>query len=107
MAQTNSKSEFSSKPVWMITGCSTGFGRALAEYLLEKGYRVVATARNPEALLDLAKKGDALVLMLDVTDQAQIAAAVKAAEERFGDIDVLVNNAGIGYFAAVEESDDN
>jgi NAD(P)-dependent dehydrogenase (short-subunit alcohol dehydrogenase family) len=94
------------KPVWLITGCSTGFGRELAKHVLERGYRTVVTARNPGEVSDLAAKGEALVLELDVTDQGQVGAAIKAAEEKFGRIDVLVNNAGIGYFAAVEESED-
>jgi NADP-dependent 3-hydroxy acid dehydrogenase YdfG len=95
------------RPVWFITGCSTGFGRELAAHLLAAGYRTVVTARNPAALNELASHPNALVLKLDVTDQAQIDAAVKAAEDHFGRIDVLVNNAGLGYFAAVEESEDD
>ena len=94
------------EPVWFITGCSTGFGRELATHLLERGFRTVVTARNPEDVQDLACKGKALVLKLDVTDQEQVDAAIKTAEEKFGHIDVLVNNAGIGYFAAVEESEE-
>ena len=94
------------KPVWFITGCSTGFGMQIAKHVLELGYHVVVTARDPDDIRDLAKLGDALVLKLDVTDRSQVEAAVKAAEEHFGGIDVLVNNAGIGYFAAVEESDE-
>jgi NAD(P)-dependent dehydrogenase (short-subunit alcohol dehydrogenase family) len=93
-------------PVWFITGCSTGFGRELATQALERGYRVVVTARKPDEVEALAAKGEALVLKLDVTDQSQIDAAIKAAERQFGGIDVLVNNAGIGYFAAVEESEE-
>jgi NAD(P)-dependent dehydrogenase (short-subunit alcohol dehydrogenase family) len=94
--------------VWFITGCSTGFGRDLARYVLESGYRVVVTARKPEVLKEeFASSERALVLKLDVTDSAQINAAVAAARERFGRIDVLVNNAGIGYFASVEESEEN
>ncbi len=92
-------------PVWFVTGCSTGFGRHLAEHLLAQGERVVVTARRTEDVADLAAKGDALVLGLDVTDHAQIAVAVATAERHFGRIDVLVNNAGIGYFGALEESD--
>ncbi len=95
------------KSVWLITGCSTGFGRELAKQALERGYRVVVTARNPAEVSDLAAAGEALVIKLDVTDQRQIEAAVKAAEEKYGRIDVLVNNAGIGYFAAVEESEED
>jgi NAD(P)-dependent dehydrogenase (short-subunit alcohol dehydrogenase family) len=96
------------KPVWFITGCSTGFGRALARHALDRGYRVVVTARNPAEVEDLAagRQERALVAPLDVTQPTQIAAGVAAAEARFGRIDVLVNNAGIGYFGAIEESDD-
>ena len=107
MATTNSKSATTEQPVWFITGCSTGFGRELAKHVLELGYRTVVTARNPDEVNDLTAKGEALVLKLDVTDQGQIDAAVKAAENKFGRIDVLVNNAGIGYFAAVEESEED
>ena len=92
--------------VWLVTGCSTGFGRELARQALAQGYRVAVTARDPAEVEDLAGHGEALVLKLDVTDPAEIAAAVAATQERFGRIDVLVNNAGIGYFAAVEEGED-
>lgn len=74
--------------------------------MLELGYRVVVTSRDPGDVRDLAEFGDALILKLDVTDRSQAEEAVKAAEEHYGGIDVLVNNAGIGYFAAVEESDE-
>lgn len=94
------------KAVWLITGCSTGFGRELARQVLESGYRTVVTARKPEELSDLAALGESLILPLDVTKQDQIHAAIQAAEEKFGSVDVLVNNAGIGYFAAVEESEE-
>lgn len=97
----------SDKPVWFITGCSTGFGRQIATHVLELGYPTVVTSRDPDDISDLAELGDALVLELDVTDRKQAEAAVKAAEDHFGRIDVLVNNAGIGYFAAVEESDED
>jgi NAD(P)-dependent dehydrogenase (short-subunit alcohol dehydrogenase family) len=107
MTTKNKKSAITEKPVWFITGCSTGFGHELAKHALERGYRTVVTARNPDKVKDLAAKGEALVLKLDVTDQGQIDAAIKAAEEKFGRIDVLVNNAGIGYFAAVEESEED
>ncbi|MFN0000585.1 MAG: oxidoreductase [Burkholderiaceae bacterium] len=94
--------------VWFITGCSTGFGRELARRVLARGARAVVTARDKAGVADLAQ-GHAdrcLALDLDVTDPAQIGAAVQAAQERFGRIDVLVNNAGYGYQAAVEEGDD-
>jgi len=102
----NKKIQESGKPVWFITGCSTGFGRQIAKQVLELGYRAVITSRDPEDVQDLAEHGDALILKLDVTDRSQAEQAVKAAEEHFGGIDVLVNNAGIGYLAAVEESDE-
>jgi NAD(P)-dependent dehydrogenase (short-subunit alcohol dehydrogenase family) len=94
-------------PVWLITGCSTGFGRELARQVLERGHRCVVTARSPESVRELAAgHGDrALVQRLDVTDAAEVDAAARAADEAFGGVDVLVNNAGVGYFGAVEESD--
>ena len=95
-----------SKPVWFITGCSTGFGRELVKQLLDAGYPTVVTARKPDDIKEFAGHKNALILKLDVTDQAQIDAAVQAAEAHFGRIDVLVNNAGIGYFGSVEESED-
>jgi NAD(P)-dependent dehydrogenase (short-subunit alcohol dehydrogenase family) len=93
---------------WLITGCSTGFGRELARAVLDRGYRAVVTARDPGSVREFAAAyGDrALVQRLDVTDAAQVGAAVRAAEEAFGGVDVLVNNAGVGYFGAVEESDE-
>ncbi|QHC64160.1 SDR family NAD(P)-dependent oxidoreductase [Rathayibacter festucae] len=92
---------------WLITGCSTGLGRALATAVLAHGDRVVVTARDVESVRDIAEAhpDSALALALDVTDDGQVAAAVDAAEERFGGIDVLVNNAGYGYRAAVEEGE--
>ena len=104
MATIQSKQTATEKPVWFITGCSTGFGRELAKYTLGLGYRVVVTARHHADIKDLADLGDALILKLDVTHKGQISAAIKTAVKKFGHIDVLVNNAGIGYFAAVEES---
>lgn len=100
------KSKQSENPVWFITGCSTGFGRQIAQHVLKLGYRVVVTSRDPKDVQDLAELGDALILKLDVTDRSQAEEAVQAAEDHYGGIDVLVNNAGIGYFAAVEESDE-
>lgn len=99
----------SSTPVWFITGCSTGFGRELARLVLARGWRAVVTARNPEQVADLVKgyEDNAIALKLDVTDESQVAAAAKAAQDRFGQIDVLVNNAGYGYLAAIEEGEDS
>ena len=98
----------SDAPIWFITGCSTGFGRALAALLLEQGKRVAVTARNPADIQDLVDgRGDtALALRLDVTKPDDVSAAAAAALAHFGRVDVLVNNAGIGYFAAVEESEE-
>jgi NAD(P)-dependent dehydrogenase (short-subunit alcohol dehydrogenase family) len=95
--------------VWFITGASRGFGREVAEEALRRGDEVVATARNADTLQDLvAQYGDhVLAVPLDVADRQQIDAALTAAYERFERIDVLFNNAGIGYFAAFEESDDD
>jgi NAD(P)-dependent dehydrogenase (short-subunit alcohol dehydrogenase family) len=93
---------------WLITGCSTGLGRAFAEAVLARGHNAVVTARDVSKVQDLADAhpDDALALALDVTDDAQVTAAVAAAEKRFGSVDVLVNNAGYGYRAAVEEGED-
>ena len=93
---------------WFITGCSTGIGREIARAALEAGHSVAVTARDAAAVADFAEEfGDrAIALPLDVTDRDQITAAVAATEEAFGGIDVLVNNAGYGYMAAVEEGDD-
>jgi NADP-dependent 3-hydroxy acid dehydrogenase YdfG len=96
------------KPVWLITGCSSGIGEALARQLLESGVRVAATARNTKGIADLARAypDTALALALDVTHRTQIADVVAACERRFGAIDVLVNNAGYGYYASIEEGDE-
>ena len=91
---------------WFITGTSSGFGRILTEQLLAQGHRVAATLRRPEALDDLrASAGDRLwVEQLDVTDAAAARRVVDAAFDALGTIDVVVNNAGYGVFAAVEEA---
>lgn len=91
--------------VWLITGSSRGFGRALAEAVLQSGDQLVATARKPEQLSDLAAKyGDRVrTVALDVTDEAAADRAVKAAVDAFGRLDVLVNNAGYGDVGSVEE----
>jgi NAD(P)-dependent dehydrogenase (short-subunit alcohol dehydrogenase family) len=92
-------------PVWFITGCSTGFGREVAKQVIAKRWPVVITARNKRQVDDLT--GDnVLPLALDVTKQDEIDAAVKAAKDRFGRIDVLVNNAGYGYMSSIEEGED-
>jgi NAD(P)-dependent dehydrogenase (short-subunit alcohol dehydrogenase family) len=98
----------STTPVWFITGCSSGFGRALAERVLRHGHRCIATARNPEQILDLARAypDTSMTLALDVTDDKQRRDAVARAEEAFGSTDVLVNNAGHGYSAAIEEGEE-
>lgn len=95
----------SDTPVWFISGCSTGFGRELAKLVLARGWRAVVTARDADRVADLAKGAEdrALALSLDVTEQAQIDDAVAQAKAKFGRIDVLVNNAGYGYQASVEE----
>lgn len=93
---------------WLITGCSTGLGRALAEAVIGAGHNVVVTARDATRVADLADAAPDRVLpvALDVTDDAQVTAAAEQAQERFGGVDVLVNNAGYGYRSAVEEGDD-
>lgn len=91
--------------VWLITGSSSGFGRALAEAALAAGHRVVATARRPEVLAKLAARypETCRALRLDVTQSEQVKAAVAGAVEVFGRIDVLVSNAGYGLIGALEE----
>ena len=93
---------------WLITGCSTGIGREIARAALEAGHSVAVTARNVDAVADFVDQfGDrALALPLDVTNRDQITAVVGEVEKTFGGIDVLVNNAGYGYMAAVEEGED-
>lgn len=97
-----------SAKIWFITGSSSGFGRALVEEALRRGDSVVATARSPEALADLAQAAPDRVLLqpLDVTQPAQIQAAVAAGIARFGRLDVVVNNAGFSILGAVEETTD-
>ncbi|WP_339308012.1 oxidoreductase [Paenibacillus sp. FSL R5-0519] len=92
--------------VWLITGCSTGFGRHIAEQAIDAGYKVVVTARNVDQITDLTAghEDHVLALPLDVTNSEQIRYVVDRTIEKFNRIDVLVNNAGIGYFSSVEES---
>lgn len=93
-----------SSPVWLISGCSTGFGRELAQQTIARGFKVVVTARDTASIADLVEGHDnALAVALDVTRQASIDQAVSAALDAFGTIDVLVNNAGYGYQSSVEE----
>ncbi|MDB5702295.1 MAG: short chain dehydrogenase [Sphingomonadales bacterium] len=93
---------------WLVTGTSSGFGKAIAREVLDRGGRVIATARDPGSVADLvAEYGDrVLPLALDVTDKAQIAAAI-VRSDAFGGVDVLVNNAGYGFLGGVEESSED
>jgi NAD(P)-dependent dehydrogenase (short-subunit alcohol dehydrogenase family) len=91
---------------WFITGAASGFGLSFSRYALSKGYNVVATARDPGRLAALQAEAPERVLLaaLDVNDRASVAAAVTAAQQRFGRIDVVINNAGYGIVGAVEET---
>lgn len=95
-------------PTWLITGCSSGLGKSFARAALEAGFNAVITARSIQALDELVSvyPETALATELDVTDKTAIARVVKQTQDRFGAIDVLVNNAGYGYRGAVEEGDD-
>jgi NAD(P)-dependent dehydrogenase (short-subunit alcohol dehydrogenase family) len=99
---------FALMSTWLITGCSTGLGRALTEAVIGAGHNAVVTARDVTRVADLTDGSPERVLpvALDVTKPEQVAAAVERAQERFGGVDVLVNNAGYGYRAAIEEGDD-
>ena len=94
--------------IWLITGCSTGFGRALALEALKQGNKVGVSARKTEDIKDIIDQypKTAIAIQLDVTNETEIASAVAMMTQHFGRIDVLVNNAGIGYFGAIEESED-
>jgi len=94
---------------WLVTGCSSGIGRHIALAALARGHRVAVTARRTEAVEDIvaAHAERAIALPLDVTDKSQISRAVAETERHFGRLDVLVNNAGYGYMAAVEEGEDD
>lgn len=95
--------------VWFITGCSTGFGRELAKEVLSLGYKAVVTARKTKDVEDIVAgfPNTAIALQLDVTNKEAIHQSVADAVAHFGTIDVLVNNAGIGYFGAIEESEED
>ncbi len=90
----------------LITGCSSGFGRATANHFLARGWNVVATMRAPQPSL-FAESERLLVTALDVTNPDSVATAIAAAIARFGRIDVLVNNAGVGMLSAVEATPDS
>lgn len=94
--------------VWFITGCSTGFGRELAKLVLELGYKAAVTSRNVDDVKDIVARfpGSAIAVKLDVTKHDEIKSSVEKAFGTFKRIDVLVNNAGIGYFGAIEESEE-
>lgn len=96
-----------SPTVFFLTGASRGLGRAVAAAVLDAGHQLIATARNPESLDDLlaAHPGQVLASALDVTDTAAAEAAIAAGRERFGRIDVVVNNAGYADLAAIEDVD--
>jgi NAD(P)-dependent dehydrogenase (short-subunit alcohol dehydrogenase family) len=95
--------------VWLITGCSTGFGRELAQLVLKQGYKAGVASRNTDDVKDIIADypDTAIALKLDVTKPDEVTSAVKTIKDKFGTIDVLVNNAGIGYFGAIEESEED
>jgi NAD(P)-dependent dehydrogenase (short-subunit alcohol dehydrogenase family) len=101
-------SDSSASRVWFITGCSSGFGRALSEKVLARGDRLIATAREPNQLASLVEshRENCRVFALDVTDTAQISSVVAQGAEAFGRLDVVVNNAGYGIVGAFEETSD-
>jgi len=95
--------------VWFITGCSTGFGRELAKHVLESGHKAVVASRKTDDVKDIVADypHTAIAVQLDVTKADEIKSSLEQAKAKFGQIDVLVNNAGIGYFGAIEESEDD
>jgi NAD(P)-dependent dehydrogenase (short-subunit alcohol dehydrogenase family) len=110
MSETKSQqtNDSNNNRVWFVTGASSGFGRAISSAALERGDRVVATARDTDSVAELTERGDgrALALELDVTDAEAARAAFDEAVSRFGRVDVVVNNAGYGHIGAVEELTD-
>lgn len=97
------------RSIWLITGASSGLGRAIAQAVLEAGDIVIATARDPATIRELVERfpDQVVAARVDVTDRTTIAQVVGEAERRFGRIDVLVNAAGYGYLAAIEEGEDS
>jgi NAD(P)-dependent dehydrogenase (short-subunit alcohol dehydrogenase family) len=97
------------KKIWFITGCSTGFGRELAKHVLESGHKAVVASRKTDDVADIVADypDTSIAVKLDVTNADEIKSSVEEAIKKFGQIDVLVNNAGIGYFGAIEESEDD
>jgi len=97
------------KKVWFITGCSTGFGRELAKQVLELGHKAVVASRKTDDVTDIVADypDTSIAVKLDVTNSDEVKSSVEEAIKKFGKIDVLVNNAGIGYFGAIEESEDD
>jgi NAD(P)-dependent dehydrogenase (short-subunit alcohol dehydrogenase family) len=95
--------------VWLITGCSTGFGRELAKHVLASGYKVAVASRNTDDVKDIVTQypETSIAVKLDVTKPDEVKASIQQTLTKFGHIDVLVNNAGIGYFGAVEESEED
>src|SRR5207245_6464250 len=106
-SSTGGRADLKSR-TWLITGASSGLGYALAEFVLQRGDRVVLAARSMNSMSGLAARypDRALALALDVTNAEQRSAAVQQTEQRFGGIDVLVNNAGIDYIGAIEEQEE-
>lgn len=100
------ENEIKKNTTWLITGCSSGLGRSIAEEVLKNGYNAVVTSRNVKDVQDIADAypETALALSLDVSDRSQIAEVIEASEKRFNQIDVLINNAGYGFRGAVEEA---
>src|SRR4051812_1063720 len=105
---TSQRNGPSASKVWLVTGASSGFGRAICQAAAERGDDVIATSRAPSSLDDLRDVNpNVLILPLDVTDPASARSAVRTGVERFGRIDVVVNNAGYGNVGALEELSDD
>jgi short-subunit dehydrogenase len=96
------KENLSLKNVALVTGASSGMGKVIATRLIEEGFKVIAAARRTEQMMDLKKLG-AEIFALDISNEEGISSAVDEIEEKFGGVDVLVNNAGFGLYGAVED----